>query len=258
MKRTSSLSYLKTALVAHHRVCLNVGQACLIAVSLTTAFLLRFDLTLPDSELDGLAYGIAMAIPAKMAVFIFAGLNRGWLRYASLPDLYRLVTANVLASALFTLVVRVAIGPSFPRSVYLIDLLLCFVVMSGLRFAVRLYNEIIVPELPKSGRKRLLIYGAGTAGIALYRELRATPSLGYDVVGFVDDDSTKRNVSFLGTPVVCSGRSLVHVQGRNGHKRIDEIIIAMPSATGREMREAVANCRAAGIRAKPYRVLRSG
>jgi FlaA1/EpsC-like NDP-sugar epimerase len=144
------------------------------------------------------------------------------------------------------------VGPAFSRSVYLIDLLICFVLTVGTRLLVRLYYE----GLLKTGRpnevKRVLIYGAGAAGMTLIREIRSNHSLGYRVVGLLDDDKHKIGSNLMGVPVLGTGRQAAQIAERYQRRGrpFDEIVIAMPSATGQQMREALANCRATGVPCK--------
>ncbi len=167
-------------------------------------------------------------------------------------DLVQVLGGNLLASVGFVAAGLVLMGPSFPRSVYAIDFFLCFLLTGGIRFAVRVYKEVLVSALSHQPGKGILIYGAGAAGRILLREIQGNPSLGYQVVGFLDDDPQLKGRVLMGVPVLGSGRdaSLVVDQRRLHSPRIDEVIIAMPSATGRQMGDALANCRAAGVSCK--------
>jgi FlaA1/EpsC-like NDP-sugar epimerase len=223
-----------------------------IALSLAASFLLRFDFSIPPRELPLLYHAIWPALALKSLAFWLARLDRGWWRFAGIADLYRVLVANVGASLAFTATVAITIGPAFPRSVYLIDLLLCFLALAGARFAMRLYYEAVARDVSESGSRGVLIYGAGAAGMTLVREIRANPSLGYRALGFLDDDPNKGDARLLGVPVLGAGRHVARIVDHysNQHPRVEEIIIAMPSATGRQMQEALANCRAAGVPCK--------
>jgi FlaA1/EpsC-like NDP-sugar epimerase len=163
----------------------------------------------------------------------------------------RVFAANVCGSVILTIVASVMFEGRFPRSAYVIDLIVCFLLTAGARFAVRLYSEIVLGELTKSSGKRILIYGAGRAGMTLVRELRNNPSLG-EVAGFLDDDPHKRRLSLQGIQVLGRGRDAAYIVDRKKRsgQSIDEIVIAMPSANGTQMGEAIANCRAAGLPCK--------
>src|SRR5262249_12846257 len=148
------------------------------------------------------------------------------------------------------LLIFARVGPEFPRSIYGIDFLVCFLFTAGGRFSVRLYNETLRAEfLPKKETRNILIYGAGAAGRALLREVRTNPMVGLQVAGFIDDNLFLRSASIMDVRVLGTGRDLAYIVDRYKRRRVtlDEIIIAIPSATGLQMRQAHANCRAAGL-----------
>jgi len=104
--------------------------------------------------------------------------------------------------------------------------------------------------------KRVLIYGAGVAGYMLGREILSTPRLSTVVEGFLDDAPDKQNGSLLGAPILgtgCEAPGLVAHFSRSG-KPISEIIIAIPTISGRRMQSVIANCRATSV---PFRTLPS-
>jgi FlaA1/EpsC-like NDP-sugar epimerase len=233
-----------TAIIACHLL--------LVVFSLISAALLRFDFYLPQNESYIITQGLWIALGVKMIVFRVARFDRGGWRFAGIADLIRILVANCVASAIFATLSILFIGPKFPRSIYIIDLGLCFVLTAGVRFAVRLHYEGLARQSRGPGRKTILIYGAGAAAATLLREIRMNPALGYRVAGILDDDPAKAQVGLFGTAVLGSGRDAAQIVQRYAARggRIDEIIIAMPSATGRQMSDALANCRAAGVACK--------
>ena len=90
------------------------------------AFLLRFDFAIPDNEWKHLLWGLLIWIPVKLVVFWFTGLDRGWGRLASVHDAVRIGFGNFGASALSAMLIRLLAPTGFPRSIYLLDLMLCF------------------------------------------------------------------------------------------------------------------------------------
>ena len=242
---------MKSFFIRYRRWFISLWEVAVILVTLVTAFLLRFDFSIPRSEMPQLQRALWIALLVKMIVFNRAELDRGWWRFAGIPDLVRVVAANVIASLAFALVNNAIAGPAFPRSVYFIDFLLCFLATAGGRFCVRLYHETVSRELSKPGRKGLLIYGAGRAGLTLLKEIQAKPSLGYEVLGLLDDAPAKRHGSLLGVPLLGTGRDAARIVERFKYSHpVEEILIAMPAATGHQMQEALANSRAAGIPCK--------
>ena len=222
-----------------------------IVISLTLAFWLRYDFVLAGLDTELLLSGLAVAVPVKLLVFFLGALHKGWWRYAGLSDLVRVFLVNLAASLLTTAGIVFRVSPEFPDSVFAIDFLLCFLICAGARFSVRLYNETLRAEFASEGRP-VLIYGAGSAGRTLLREIRANPGLGYQVIGFVDDNPALVSTRIMDVPVLGSGRGIASIvdRYRSRGQNIDELIIAMPSASGRQMREAHANCRAAGLLCK--------
>jgi FlaA1/EpsC-like NDP-sugar epimerase len=229
-------------------------RAChlaLVSLSVAAAFLLRFDLTVPEDEISILKQVAVIAILTKLPVFELAGFYRSLRRFASIPDLHLVFLGNLAASVLFITVSLFWIGPSISRSVLIIDAILCFVATALVRFSVRICNNTFRDHSARE-RTGILIYGAGAMGAELVREIHSNRCTQYHVKGFLDDDPLKRNVRILGVPVLGSGRQTLSVVQRLNRRKqmVGEIIIAMPSATGLQMREALANCRAARIPCK--------
>jgi FlaA1/EpsC-like NDP-sugar epimerase len=133
-----------------------------------------------------------------------------------------------------------------PRSVPFIYMSLALGATAGPRLAVRLMSRT---KMQTSSGKRtpVLIMGAGNAGSMMVRELRANPQLGMEVIGFVDDDATKLNMRIHGVPVFGSQADIPRLVTKYG---IRQVIIAMPTAPGKAIRQVVSICEQAGIRAK--------
>jgi len=225
---------------------------CAIGLSVTCAFLLRFDFSIPADLAPILEQAVLIAVLAKLPIFDWVGFYRGLRPFVSIPDLYIVFLGNVTGSALFAAVLTFWIGPAMPRSVLLIDAVLCFVATACVRFSVRIRNEGFLRHACGSGRRGIIIYGAGAAGAELVHEIHSNRCSAYDVKGFLDDDLLKHGALIMGVPVLGSGRQASSVVRRMNRCKpvVEEIIIAMPSATGPQMREAVANCRAARIQCK--------
>jgi FlaA1/EpsC-like NDP-sugar epimerase len=236
----------------HNRPFLSILLGLVAAAAITLAFVLRFEYTIPRSQVTFLWKGICLVAIVRMLIYRATGLDRGGWRYSSLPDIYKLLMATAAGSVLWAALSVVAIGRGFPRSIYGIEFVLCFVAVGGVRLLVRSYYESHAMTRRTRDRKRVLIYGAGAAGYTLLKEVRANGALGYQVAGFLDDDHHKRGQNLLGVPVLGSGRSapLIVERFRRRGARIDEIVIAMPSASGRAMNEALSNCRSAGVACK--------
>ena len=227
-------------------------RACnltVIVVSVTAAFLLRFDFSLPPGIGELVREAVPIAVMAKLPMFDWVGLYRGVREFASLQDLFLVWVGNIVGSVLFAAACMFLIGPTMPRSIIVIDAVLCFVGIGLVRFSARICKHTFAGESGGNRRSGILIYGAGAAGAELVREIRSDQVTAYEVRGFLDDDPLKQHASIMGLPVLGTGREAGVVVARLNRLRpvVQEIVIAMPRATGSQMREALANCQAAQV-----------
>src|ERR1019366_9048893 len=155
-------------LTHHTRWVMRAVQLVIFAVAGVLAFLLRFDLSVPPQYWPHLLVALCAWIPIKVLVFHFLRLDRGWWRYVSVRDVVRLAAANLVGSV-FGCVALLDFAPQgFPRSIYVLDFLVCFGMTAGARVIVRLAFEFFRLQNP-GPKKRTLIYGAGDAGVTLLR-----------------------------------------------------------------------------------------
>ncbi|TLM67922.1 MAG: polysaccharide biosynthesis protein [Deltaproteobacteria bacterium] len=227
-----------------------VIQVAIIVASLLLAFLFRFDMRIPEKFQPILPALLPPLIVIKLLFFWYLGLLRGWWRYVSMADLITILKANLLASLAFVAYAVIVYRlEKIPRSVLILDGIFCFLMMGGIRFLTRAFRENYLP-MPRSrpvAATRVLIVGAGDAGQAIAREIRQNPRLNLEAVGFVDDDPQKQGVAFQGIKVLGRQESLARIcENRN----IDEVIIAIPSASGPQVRGIVEKCQEAGVRFK--------
>jgi FlaA1/EpsC-like NDP-sugar epimerase len=217
-------------------------QTGIFAVSGIIAFLLRFDLSFPSIELVHLVYALSIWIAVKTMVFWIARLDRGWWRFVSLADLPRLAVGNLLGSFVGTVVVLWLAPRGFPRSVYVLDLLVCTLLTVGVRLAARILFEASKFHA-SADNKRTLIYGTGKAGVSLLEEIRHNSSLPYDVVGFIDDDPKKAELVVHALKVLGNGERLTTTVRKH---KVDTVLIAIPSASGGQMTRILRRCQEAG------------
>jgi FlaA1/EpsC-like NDP-sugar epimerase len=131
----------------------------------------------------------------------------------------------------------------FPRSVIAIDFFLAILFTAGTGTIARLVAE--TTSYPEGGKRtRTLIFGAGSAGVLLLRESRQNTSFTNHICGFIDDDEKKRGRVIHGIPVLGAGANLQDIVRK---ENIQEVLIALPSARGPQMRRIVELCRTAGV-----------
>lgn len=218
-------------------------QICIFAVSVIASFLLRFDLNLPPKETVHLVYGLFIWVAAKIIVFRLARLDRGWWRFLSLDDLPRLAIGNLLGSLAGTCAILWLAPSRFPRSVFILDLLICSLLTVGVRLVAKIFFE--APKFHASAdKKRTLVYGAGSAGVSLLAEIRHNAGLPYHVIGFMDDDPKLLGLVIHGAKVLGNGEKLAAVVAKH---KVDMILIAIPSASGQQMTQILRCCQESDV-----------
>jgi len=214
------------------------------------AFLLRLEWTFGGFYHSAMVY-TSLSVAALLTVeFIFRLPWRAW-RTSGTNDLLHLFKALffyglLLGSIMFlmTPVLRV------PRSVPVIHGLIAFLSLGGIRFASRLRSEKVSPARSRQVRpKRVLIVGAGEAGVMIAREMSRHPEAGLEPIGFLDDDPSKRRSFFIGLPVL---GTIDDLPDTVISRKVEEVLISIPSAEGALVRRIVALARQADI---PYRIV---
>ena len=190
------------------------------ALSGVAAFVLRFDFRLPPAHMRHLAYALPIWIVVKIVMFRVAKLDRGWWRYVSMTDLLRVLLGNLAGSTLSCVVILCIAPPGFPRSIYLLDLMVCFLGTAGVRMIVRMTAEAAANGRNGAAEKNTLIYGAGEAGVTLLREIQRNPKLPYRVRGFLDDSPRQEGRAYP--------RSSGARRRRSGRCTGDEVCISAP------------------------------
>ncbi len=229
----------------------------LLPVAALMAFALRLDSAQIQTYLDGLVLYMVLAPAIKMPLFGLLGVYARYWRYASVDELLLLAGAAAVGGltqgALFLggKALLPELAPAVPRSIPLIDILVTGILIAGPRFAVRLWGQHAQRLSKANGAPvepvHVLIAGAGEAGVLVLRELMANPQAGLVPVGFVDDDPHKHGV-LIHRVRVLGGRERIPELVRERH--VEQVIIAMPSASGKTIREIVAICESAGVRAR--------
>ena len=204
---------------------------------------LRFDSNkIPANYLSLLISYMPLAVAIYLISFyLFKLYGRIW-RYASATELIAIVMANITASTAWYFI-SLYIGAVLPRSLYVFTGLLLIFFIGGSRLSLRFYSYVMnKPKYRQIQRKKnkVLIIGAGDAGAMLLREIERYHIANRQVVGFIDDDKNKTGNILLGVKVLGTRNELVKIAADKG---IDEIIIAMPSVKGKEIKAIISICK---------------
>jgi FlaA1/EpsC-like NDP-sugar epimerase len=219
----------------------------IIVLSGLLAFLLRFDFRLTPHASHCLTYALPLWVLAKSAAFRWRDLDRGWWRHTSVSDVISCGFGNLLGSAIGAVLILAFAPAGFPRSIYFLDLLVCMHASFAVRLCVRIVAEAAAPPPTGPVIDRVFIYGAGAAGAMLLRELKRNSKLHYEVCGFIDDHQRKIGMKLHNVPVLGRGEDLPALVAAHA---VTEVLIAIPSSSGRQMARILGFCRAAGVRFK--------
>lgn len=205
----------------------------------------------------GLVLFTAMSLIATLVAFWYTGVYSRFWRYASVEEVL-LLAGDLLVAVLVAGVTTLIAAPwlpgstAFPRSIPIIFYFLGLTVTAMPRFAMRLSARSTSGVRAREGgngrpAQPVLVMGAGDAGALIVRELQNNPHLGLDPVGFLDDDLAKHDARIHGVPVLGARRDIHEVVRKFN---VTQIIIAMPTAPGKAIREIVRECETEGIRTR--------
>ena len=201
------------------------------------AFLLRLDGNLSGYYSVVIEITLYLFIAKAVAVYWFGTFRQSW-RNTGFRDLFSLVKSVSIISALF-LAAAILLRPQLvvPLSVPIIEFFLSLLVLSGIRVGTRFFMVYWNPKnLKLKNRHRVLIVGAGESGNMAVREMLRHPEAGMQPVAFLDDDRSKHGQKFLGLPVVGKIKDMKEAVIKH---KIDEVLIAMPSESGKVIRRVV-------------------
>jgi FlaA1/EpsC-like NDP-sugar epimerase len=237
-----------------HRLWQVLVDAGIIVLAWWLAWKLRFDTVRPryyDPYLDGEIFALIAAI--KLPIFVLSGYYHHWWRYVSTRDMWAVLRGAVLASVAVFLVFTFASlhRVDVPRGIWFIDLLLCLAFAAGARLLTRTIIERPLAGSIVARGKEVVVVGGGDAAQLVVREMLRNPSLGATPIGIVDDDPRKKSLRIHGIRVLGTTADLGQILR---DRRPDEVLIAIPSASGAFKERIVESARSAHV---PVRTLPS-
>lgn len=236
-----------------------VTYAILLAASFGLTYQLIYDFAPPAKSALQLLGELAAVVGVQLLCLMWRKQCRGLLSYFSVPELRQVGTAlGVAALGLLALTVAFDGGP--PRNIILLNALLSFCLLSGFRGLLRRWRESSgeeEEEEPGRPPARVGIIGAGSTGAHLAVQLIDKENSGRTVVAFFDDDSSKWQKHIHEVPVVGMPECLLE----GWIDKLDEVVIAMPSAPADRIRQIDQLLRKTRLRfytiSSPHHFLRS-
>ncbi len=236
--------------ITRHRLPQLAADLAIVVVAWFLAFRLRFDPDIPryyDRYFDTEVFALIVAL--KLGTFALFGFYNRWWRYVSTRDMWGAFRGVTVASLLTFLVfsffdIHVV---AVPRVVWVLDWLLCLALVAASRMLARTIIERPQASALVARGKEVIVVGAGDAAQLILREMLRTPQLGYTPIGLIDDDPRKKNLRLHGIRVLGTTDELQHILH---DRKPDEVLIAVPSASGEMRKRIVEVAQAEGVAVK--------
>jgi UDP-GlcNAc:undecaprenyl-phosphate/decaprenyl-phosphate GlcNAc-1-phosphate transferase len=219
-----------------------LNDLTLIIVAYYSAYLLRFEAGFAEAQ-PLLIRSLPIVIACQVGAFASFRVYQGVWRYTSVSDLMTMskaATAGVVASVLVLLFAFRFEG--YSRTVFLLDWLLLVLLVSASRLSFRTLSELL--HGAPADVQRVIVYGAGDGGVMVLREIRSNRALRREVVGFLDDDRSKRRATVQGVPVF---GGLDRLEDAVMAQRAQEVIVSSAKVDGSRIAEIAARCEALGV-----------
>ncbi|GGJ63756.1 FlaA1/EpsC-like NDP-sugar epimerase [Anoxybacillus voinovskiensis] len=218
-----------------------VADTVLLFGSLVSAYLLRFEFSIPEKFLRPFPWLALLFIVCHVLFFHRLKLYHRVWRYAGTEELYSVVQAVTLGSISFLLLNGLLFDFLIPRSIYVMSWFITICSVGLMRLVPRcIYEFYFFQQRSAEQRKRTLIVGAGEGGKLIIKELKNSKLSCYWPVAIVDDDPRKQHLVINGLKVVGDRFSIPYIVKK---MKIETIIVAIPSASGKEIKEIVHICR---------------
>jgi len=225
-----------------------LGDGILLALSLYLAFYLRFDGQIHGVYFRQMLWSLPLFLLVKYAIFASFRLYRmswSYVGFYEIVDILKAVTVSfLLLLGLIFIFWTHRLFQGYPRSVPFIDYALTLVFIVMFRASKRFYSQTLSGR-KKAGTKRTLVIGAGNAGEQIVRDMRRQKESPYTPVGFIDDDPAKRGVYIQGVKVYGNRKHIARTVDR---LNVELVLIAIPSASSREIREILSVVRQAHVK----------
>ena len=211
----------------------------ILNVSYFLAFYARFDSQIPNHMLEIYWKHMILITVLKLVVFYMFRLYNSIWEYASIDELIEIALAVFFANVLAT-VYAIIFNMDFPRSIFLMVPAIDVFLVGGIRFSFRASKRLSIKFKNSDRQNRVIIIGAGAAGVMVLKELRNHEGLHSRPVAFIDDNPEKKGRNINGIKVIGDRTNIEDVCDKYN---IDEIIIAMPSAKAKDRKEILNECK---------------
>jgi len=242
MKMT--MTYFQSILLEYRKLLIITIQAIIIPLSYFLAFGLRFDFAIPPNQVENFLKTVPVLILIRLLCLYYFDLFSGWWRYVSTEDIVKITKAVLVSSICFIASVVFFFSLiSYPRSIFIVDTIIIFLSLCGIRLGARLFREGFKSRNNYKTKNNILIIGAGSAGITILNEINKGAD--FNPVGFVDDSPAKQGFKIRGIQVLGTCKDIPKLAALYN---IDEVFVAIPSAPHKDIQEILKLCENANIK----------
>ena len=236
-------------------ILIGVMDALIVIFSALLALALRFNFeTIPAQYLGPAVRCLPLDVVIAIFVMRFFKLyNRVWT-YASMEESMSVFKATACIEIIY-IVYRIFLQIRMPRSFYVFDVVLLFLMFLVLRFGRRIQKQLFSEKIDNSVKKRTLLIGGGSAASILIQETQRITQSPRVIVCIVDDNVNKKGKYLRNIPIVGTREDIPATVKRY---KIDEIIIAIPSATSKVVKELLEVCHETDARVKILPAIAAG
>ena len=236
-------------------ILIGVMDALIVIFSALLALALRFNFeTIPAQYLEPAIRCLPLDVVIAIFVMRFFKLyNRVWT-YASIEESMSVFKATACIEIIY-IVYRIFLQIRMPRSFYVFDVVLLFLMFLVLRFGRRIQKQLFSEKIDNSVKKRTLLIGGGSAASILIQETQRITQSPRVIVCIVDDNVNKKGKYLRNIPIVGTREDIPATVKRY---KIDEIIIAIPSATSKVVKELLEVCHETDARVKILPAIAAG
>ncbi|MBI5055560.1 MAG: polysaccharide biosynthesis protein [Nitrospirae bacterium] len=239
---SNTLQFLRDFIISNRRVIVIIVHLAQAALANYLAFFIRFDTVIPHEYFNMLVYYLPALLAIRLVFYIQAGLYKDIWKYSSIRDMVKIIKSVTVGSLLFYIAIRYLIGnTSYPQSIYILDGLLLIIISSGSRLFIRVFKEYLHSQ---HLGKRILIVGAGDAGVKIFRDIKNNPKSYYEPIGFIDDDPYKKGLVIHGVPIFGPISMIPYIIETN---KPDEILITISSNNNDNIRKIYELCKSYNV-----------
>jgi FlaA1/EpsC-like NDP-sugar epimerase len=217
------------------------------AFSFLLSFLIRFELSSIDAA--GFSWhkwynqSVGLVVGLRLISFYLFGMHKVTWRYVGFQDIIPVFLAITTSTIVIVPVVLFQWDFFYPRSVFVMDSILCFLLISGMRFSYRVLENLLM-NAGSGKQEKVIVVGAGSAGNLTIRAMLTRGLVAYRPVAIMDDDPNKMGATLQGVPIYGPICNIAEIARKT---KAQAIVLALPTATSSEFYKVVRDCKATGL-----------